>query len=160
MMNFSLSVFPLVFLAAIVCTDASTKEKAEHKTLYLGKVQVKVRVAQTLSQRKKGLMGVTSLETNEGMLFVFPKEQILSFWMKDTLIPLSIGFFNAKGVLLEIQEMQPPKSVLSLKVPSYASRRPAKFALEMNQGWFRKNKIKVGVRLRGADGEIPGLKYE
>jgi uncharacterized membrane protein (UPF0127 family) len=81
------------------------------------------------------------------MIFVFEKEEPLGFWMKNTLIPLSIGFFNAKGELVDVQEMKVAGSLVAVDIPSYKSRRPALFALEMNRGWFEKHKIKKGVQL-------------
>ncbi len=104
-------------------------------------------VADTDSRRSDGLMFVTKLPENTGMLFVFDNEQPLSFWMKNTMIPLAIGFLDSKGVLVDVQEMEIGKSLMSLDVPSYQSRKPARFALEMNKGWFAKHKIKIGAKL-------------
>lgn len=66
--------------------------------------------------------------------------------MKNTFIPLSIGFFNSKKVLVDIQDMEPAKSEMDQNPKSYLSRSPAQYALEVNQGWFQKNKIKLGDR--------------
>lgn len=97
--------------------------------------------------REHGLMYVTSLPENTGMLFVFESERPLGFWMKNTLIPLAIGFFDKTGKLVDIQEME-VASAMDLQPPSYRSRSSARFALEMNKAWFAKNKIKVGDRLK------------
>ncbi len=93
-------------------------------------------------------MHVTSLPSNTGMLFVFEESQHLSFWMKNTRIPLAIGFFDAGSKLVDIQEMSVPNSVLEVTPVSYQSRVPAVLALEMNRGWFTKNKIENGAKLR------------
>ena len=91
-------------------------------------------------------MYIEKLPENTGMLFVFEQEQPLNFWMKNTLIPLSIGFFSGKGKLVDQQEMR-PGSVMSLDIPTYKSRKDGMFALEMNAGWFGKHKVKDGAQL-------------
>lgn len=108
---------------------------------------VKARVADDDPKRSQGLMHIPNLGADEGMLFVFEQEQILSFWMKNTLIPLSIGFFNGKGELVDVKEMKPAESIVVAHPPNYQSSVPASFALEMNQRWFEKNGIKTGAKL-------------
>lgn len=123
---------------------------AEVKTLVFsnGK-KIKVEIASTPEEKAKGLMYRTSLPENSGMLFIFPYEQKLSFWMKNTYIPLTIGFFDSKFKLLETKDMQPHLGpVPDDKLPHYESARVAKYALEMQLGWFAKNKIKPGVTFR------------
>ena len=78
------------------------------------------------------------LGKDEGMLFVYDREEFLTFWMKNTPLPLSIAFLDQKGKIVDIQDMEP----FSLK--THDSIHPAKYALEMNQGWFKKNGIRVG----------------
>ena len=107
---------------------------------------IKVKIADTGEKREHGLMFVKAMPTNEGMLFIFPEEQILNFWMKNTLIPLSIGFFDHNGELLDTQEMKPAISIIA-KPPTYESSGPAVFALEMNENWFPKHSIKPGAKL-------------
>ena len=72
------------------------------------------------------------------MLFVFDQAQTLSFWMKDTLIPLSIAYINAEGRIVDIQDMQP------LDETSHPSAEPALYALEVNQGFFAERGVTVG----------------
>lgn len=103
-------------------------------------------VADTDAKRSEGLMNVTKLPPDTGMLFVFEQEELLSFWMKNTLIPLSIGFINSKGTLVDVQEMEPAQSMLQIKIPTYQSRKPALYALEMNKGWFSARKVKTGSK--------------
>lgn len=105
-------------------------------------------VADTEELRANGLMYISKLDSNVGMLFVFEEEQPLSFWMKNTLIPLSIAFINKDGKVVDLQEMRPQQSMADASVPTYHSRAPALFALEMNRGWFSKNGIKIGARLK------------
>jgi uncharacterized membrane protein (UPF0127 family) len=113
----------------------------------IGKQAFTAWVADSDPKRAEGLMYVTKLPDDTGMLFVFDREQPLSFWMKNTLIPLSIGFLDTKGTLVDIQEMEPAKSMVQVDVPTYHSRKPARFALEMSKGWFAKRKVAVGAKL-------------
>lgn len=108
-------------------------------------VVLNVEVAATGAERERGLMGRTALPDNAGMLFVFDRPQMLSFWMKDTLIPLSIAFIDSDGKIVDIQDMQPLDETVRV------SRVPAKYALEVNQGFFGKHGIKVGDRVKLPD---------
>ena len=85
----------------------------------------------------------TKMNTNDGMLFVYPDVKPRSFWMKDTKLPLSIAFLSTDGKILKIAKMQP------LTTQSTKSLYPAKYALEMNQGWFESNNIKPGAMVTG-----------
>jgi len=113
--------------------------------LQLGDKSIEIQIAITQSEQQKGLMFRTELGQDQGMLFPYPKPQRLSFWMKNTLIPLDIGFFDSNGILLEVHKMY-PKDTRS--VPS--TSQSAQFALEMNQGWFLKNQINPGTQLNTA----------
>jgi uncharacterized membrane protein (UPF0127 family) len=101
-------------------------------------VDIPVEIADTPAKQEAGLMGRTALAADAGMLFVFDRDQPLSFWMKDTLIPLSIAFINSEGLIVDIQDMQP------LDETPHDSAAPAKYALEVNQGFFAANGIQVG----------------
>lgn len=90
-------------------------------------------------RRSLGLMFREDLPMNGGMLFVFPEEQILSFWMKNTPLPLSIAFIDVNGVILNIEKMMPYDDVTH-----HQSIAPAFFALEVHQGWFTERGIKAG----------------
>jgi uncharacterized membrane protein (UPF0127 family) len=87
-------------------------------------------------------MNRPSLPDGEGMLFVFEREQILSFWMKNTLIPLSIAFSRTDGRIAEIRDMQ------ALDITTVRSARSARYALEVPQGWFTRAGIAPGDYLR------------
>jgi uncharacterized protein len=115
-----------------VTIDASSGEK----------VEVRVEIADRASERARGLMHRTTLAENRGMLFVFRSEERLSFWMKDTLIPLSIAFMDTEGRIVDIQDMKP----LDDDPPSYVSAEPAQYALEVNQGYFEERGVEVGDR--------------
>ncbi len=105
------------------------------------KVTLEVELAQTDQQKERGLMERTELGENRGMFFVFEEEQTLSFWMKNTLIPLSIAYIDESGTIVDIQDMQP------LDETPHPSAEPAKYALEVNQGFFDENGISVGDRV-------------
>ena len=102
--------------------------------------EVRAEVADERAERQTGLMGRTELAPDAGMLFVFGRERDLSFWMRNTLIPLSIAYISADGRIVDIQDMEP----LDDEPPSYASAEPAKYALEVNQGFFAERGVEVG----------------
>jgi uncharacterized membrane protein (UPF0127 family) len=114
------------------------------------RVPVQVEIADTPGERQTGLMGRSALAEEAGMLFVFDQEQILSFWMKDTLIPLSIAYVDSEGRIVDIQDMQP------LDETSHPSAEPAQYALEVNQGFFEGRGVAVGdvVELPSLQGEV------
>lgn len=97
---------------------------------------LRLEIANTPSKRATGLMNRESLGEDEGMLFVFPKPDYLTFWMKNTSLPLSIGFFSEDFRLIEHYDMRPNQTK-----ELYHSTKPALFALEVRQGWFAKHKI-------------------
>jgi hypothetical protein len=101
-------------------------------------VIVKTELARTPEERSQGLMHRTQLADGEGMLFIFERDQILSFWMKNTLIPLSIAFITADGRIIEIKDMQP------LDENPVSSSRSVRYALEVPQGWFGRVGVKPG----------------
>lgn len=105
-------------------------------------VTLSVEIADTWKSRQTGLMFRKSLEKNRGMLFVFNDETVRSFWMKNTYIPLSIAYIDKRGVIKEIHDMKPLDTSVF-----YPSRNPAKYALEVNRGWFKENNIGVGCKL-------------
>ena len=104
------------------------------------KVEVRVEIADDPLERERGLMDRTSLGEDRGMLFVFPREQPLSFWMKDTKIPLSIAYIDSNGRITDILDMKP----LDDEPPHYTSSEPVLYALEVNQGFFDERGVKVG----------------
>lgn len=118
--------------------------------IQFGKIKVKVELAIESHEQTRGLMFRKALCENCGMLFVYQDEQIRSFWMKNTFIPLSIGFFNKEKELIEVQEMSPVLTEIQAKIPTYESKGPAMYALEMNSGWFKKNKILNKAKFRYA----------
>jgi uncharacterized membrane protein (UPF0127 family) len=105
---------------------------------------INAEVASTPEQRAIGLMHRPTMPANDGMLFVFERPGQQCFWMKNTLLPLSIAFLDDDGTVVNIEEMKPQT------LDSHCSAKPVRFALEMNQGWFSKRAIKPGAKITGA----------
>lgn len=84
----------------------------------------------------------SQIDKDSGMLFVFEREQMMDFWMKNTYIPLSIAYIDSRGIIREIYDMKP----LDISI-TYPSKYPVMYALEVNQGWFVKMGINKGSRL-------------
>ncbi|GGJ40105.1 DUF192 domain-containing protein [Deinococcus roseus] len=98
-------------------------------------------------QSERGLMYRTSMAKDAGMLFVLGmQDRAAAFWMKNTLIPLDIAFFNSRGVIVDVLQMQPCKAS-DENCATYPSSKPVVGAIEMNLGWFKKNHIKVGDKV-------------
>ncbi len=106
-------------------------------------------VAHTDATRTRGLMHRRMLPENRGMLFIFPDASPLAFWMKNTYVPLSIAYLDDTGVIINITDMKP------LTTTTYPSAGPAKYALEVNQGWFAKRGIGPGARVEGIERAPP-----
>jgi len=102
-----------------------------------------VEIADTPYKREIGLMKRKNLDKNSGMLFRFKNSNNLSFWMKDTYIPLDIAFLNDSGKILQIEEMIP------LSTRAISSKYPCRYALEVNRDWFKDNGIGVGSVMGG-----------
>lgn len=107
------------------------------KALQLGDQTLQVELACRSEEHQKGLMFRQEMPENQGMLFVFAQEQILSFWMKNTYLPLSIAYIDQAGRIIDIQDMKP------LDQTPHPSAKPARYALEVNQGWFVRHGIKL-----------------
>lgn len=112
--------------------------------LIIGKATVQAEVADDPVERNIGLMARTSLADGEGMLFVFPQPQPMNFWMRDTVLPLSIAYINGAGVIREIHDMEPLR-----ESPVRSMFRDLQYALEVPQGWFAKHGILPGDRIVG-----------
>lgn len=132
----------LFFLILILDMAIVFPQEPKFLWLTIKEKKIRVEVARTDGEKSKGLMFREKLGENEGMLFVFEREEILSFWMKNTRIPLSIAFITKDGKIVDIQDMEP------FDLQSHVSARPARYALEVNQGWFKKNGTEVGDFVR------------
>ncbi|MBQ1998487.1 MAG: DUF192 domain-containing protein [Spirochaetales bacterium] len=122
----------VLFLIFISCQN-ETKAK-----IMINEKTYTVEVANTQEKRSKGLMFRKHLPENTGMLFVFSYEDYRYFYMKNTLIPLDIAFFDSQMKIVSIKQMEP------LDETTVPSDKKAMYALEMNKGFFEKEKINVG----------------
>lgn len=105
-------------------------------------ILVYVEIADDPHERDQGLMFRENLEWDRGMLFVFDEERTLSFWMKNTLIPLDMLFIDADFRIIDVKENVPPCK--EDPCPSYPSKQPAKYVLEVNSGFALKNNLEIG----------------
>jgi uncharacterized membrane protein (UPF0127 family) len=117
--------------------------KLDTVTLTAGMHNIRAEVARTPVQTQTGMMFRREMAQHEGMLFVFDGLERRCFWMKNTLLPLSIAFIADDGRIVSLADMQPQSE------ESHCSAEPVRFALEMNQGWFAKRAIKPGFKLKG-----------
>jgi len=115
-------------------------------TLKSGSVQMIVEVAKTEGERNRGLMFRKNLADGKGMLFVFETDQKVSFWMKNTSIPLSVAYMGSDGTILQIIDLVP------FSLEPRTSERSIRYALEAPKGWFDRAGLKVGDKC-----EIPLL---
>lgn len=124
---------------------AGAKKPADfpHTKLTAGMYVIDAAVAANDPDREQGLMYRTKLEPNEGMLFVFNETAVHCFWMKNTLIPLSIAFMRADGTVTDIDEMQAETE------NNHCPRNNGVYALEMSKGWFASKGIKPGMQIKG-----------
>lgn len=105
---------------------------------------INLQLAVTEQEQETGLMYRKSLDENSGMLFIYQDEQIRSFWMKNTLIPLDIIFIDSNNRIIDIQSAEPCKKNPCI---DYISKYPAKYVLETNQGYSEKNNISIGDKI-------------
>lgn len=120
--------------------EAPLAARGENQLRVGGKV-VTIEIANTAEQRRAGLMFRKALEEDSGMLFIYPTARPLSFWMQNTLIPLSIAFLRDDGRIINIEEMQ------AMTETSHHSSEPCRFALEMSSHWFDQNGVRRGDRI-------------
>lgn len=104
---------------------------------------IRAEVANTDATRRDGLMFRTELPGNDGMLFVFEQPDVQCFWMRNTLLPLSIAFIADDGTIVNIEDMAPQTE------DPHCAKKPVRYALEMSQGWFTAHGIAAGKKLDG-----------
>ena len=107
--------------------------------------RIEAEVAATDQNRQTGLMQRQQMAPQHGMLFVFPQPNTYCMWMRNTLIPLSVAFMDEEGKIINVEDMQPKTE------DNHCARRPARYALEMNLGWFSQRGLKAGIRLNGIE---------
>ena len=130
---------------AAFATVAVAQSGLPRAELGLGMYRIEAEVAHTFETRQIGLMNRTAMPLHRGMVFVFPEARAHCMWMKNTLLPLSVAFVDERGRVINIEDMQPQTT------DNHCAAGPARFALEMNLGWFAERGIKAGDTLRGFD---------
>lgn len=113
--------------------------------LSVGIHRIHAEVAHTEDHRQQGLMHRKAMPQQTGMLFVFDRPAPYCMWMRNTFIPLSVAFLDAQGRIINIEDMAPQRD------DPHCARRPAAFALEMNQSWFAKRGISAGAAIVGIE---------
>lgn len=119
------------------------------KKINVQNLSIKVAVADTVEKRRQGLMFVGNWDAYQGMVFIFSSSRTRTFWMKNTLLPLSLGFYDKNKKLFEIKKLSPAKSLAQKTVERVQSSKPARYVLEVPQRWFEKNKVQIGSSLEG-----------
>ena len=129
----------LVCVAVVAGCTADTGDRLE---LVAGAHRIDAEIADTPASRATGLMHRATLAANQGMLFVYPQSGRHCMWMRNTLLPLSVAFLDEDGDVINIAEMAPRSDT------QYCPSAPARYALEMNAGWFQQHGIGAGMRVR------------
>jgi uncharacterized protein len=142
LLNCALVIFGLGFTGAALAAMPQIELAIDKHTLT-------AEVAHTDPDRMQGLMHRRMLPESRGMLFVFPNITYHGMWMMNTYIPLSVAFIDDEGVIINIEDMQPHTR------DSHTAKKPARYALEMNLGWFQKRNIKPGIKIEGLDRAPP-----
>lgn len=113
--------------------------------LSAGMYRIEAELAHTPEARRTGLMHRRSMPDNRGMIFVFTQDARHCMWMRNTFIPLSVAFVDAEGKILNIEDMTPQTEI------SHCAAAPARYALEMNKGWFAARGLGAGMQIRGVE---------
>jgi uncharacterized membrane protein (UPF0127 family) len=133
----------LFLLAAGSTANAQQPPRFPVVSLTAGMHVIRAEVASSEAERQQGLMYREKLGPNEGMVFLFGAPASVCMWMKNTYIPLSVAFIDESGKIINIEDMQPQTT------DSHCAKKPIRYALEMNQGWFRQKNIKPGMQIEG-----------
>ena len=134
-----------LFTLLLAFSTAAACAELPHTVLSIGSHTLTAEVASTDATRSTGLMHRRMLPENRGMLFIFPDVALHGMWMMNTHVPLSVAFLDRNGVIINIADMTPHTQ------NSHNATRPAKYALETNQGWFAKRGIKPGDKVEGLE---------
>jgi uncharacterized membrane protein (UPF0127 family) len=139
------SMMPVALLA-LLATLAGCAARLPRATLQAGTQSIVAEVARSEAERERGLMGRKSLGPREGMIFVFDRDERLSFWMKNTPLPLSIAFLSVEGRVTQIEDMEP----FSERI--IRSRLSVRYALEMRKGAFAEMGVSEGDTIQFPEG--------
>jgi len=139
---FFLAVFSVCIVYNCLRTNCYGNPEKKVVTISISGTDLEVELAITHEEHMEGLMYRDTLEDNKGMLFVFPENRILSFWMKNTYIPLSIAFINEEGLITQIEAMKP------LSLDLHESKEKVRYALEVKANWFNIHNVREGDTVR------------
>jgi len=117
--------------------------------LFAGMHRIEAEVAATGDSRQVGMMQRTIMPPQRGMLFVFPEVAKHCMWMRNTLLPLSVAFLDESGRIINVEDMQPKTE------SNHCAAKPARYALEMNLGWFRSRGLGPGFAIAGIEKAPP-----
>ena len=145
---YAVAVKKLFFLFAVSIAGSAFAELPVVQ-LATGMHLIRAELADSMATRMEGLMYRKSMPQGSGMVFVFDETATHCMWMKNTLMPLSVAFIDEAGAIINIADMQPQSE------QSHCATRPARYALEMNKGWFAQRGIKPGAQLRGLEKLAP-----
>ena len=118
--------------------------------LFAGMHRIEAELAATPESRQIGMMQRTIMAPQRGMLFVFTEADKHCMWMRNTLLPLSVAFLDEKGRIINIEDMQPRTE------NNHCAAKPARYALEMNLGWFKTRGLGQGFAILGIEKTPPG----
>ncbi len=146
-LRLSTAFLPLACLlaawAAPVAAQSGPQPRLDVVPLSAGIHVIQAEMAVTPAQQATGMMFRSQMGANEGMLFVNEDSGVRCFWMRNTLLPLTIAFLGDDGTIVNLADMAPRSD------DSHCAAKPVRYALEMRQGWFAKRGIKPGQRLHG-----------
>jgi uncharacterized membrane protein (UPF0127 family) len=152
-MKSRLFIFLWVLSSCLFAQELSVNPTLEVVRANIGKTQISIEVARTPRELAQGLMFRDQLSDNAGMIFCLLQEERASFWMKNVKIPLSVAYMDRNGVILDILDMKPFD-----ESPVWSRSNRVLYALEMNQGWFQLNKVKVGDQIKLEGRTLDSLK--
>ena len=134
----------ILLLCCLTAAAQAPQTQLPRIKLQAGMYQIDAQVASTRDQRAVGLMYRQDMPQHEGMLFVFEEPQVLCFWMKNTLMPLTAAFIADDGAIVNLADMKPQTT------DSHCSTKPVRYVLEMKQDWFAQKQIKKGFVLKSS----------
>jgi uncharacterized membrane protein (UPF0127 family) len=135
----------VIFLCLTLLASAQAHAQMPRIELFAGFHRIEAEVAANQENRMQGLMNRHNMAANQGMLFVFTQADRHCMWMRNTFLPLSVAFLDEQGQIINIEDMKPQTE------NNHCAAAPARFALEMNQGWFAGKGLKAGQRIGGVD---------
>lgn len=133
------------FLLMLCSFSASAQYAIPQIDLTAGMYRIEAEVVATPEQRATGLMRRAEMPLQHGMLFVFPQEMRHCMWMRNTLLPLSVAFLDSAGKIINVEEMQPQTE------DNHCAKGEARYALEMNSGWFKTRGLSRGTQIVGLE---------